>query len=85
MQAIWIGDTAMKIRLGAGDSQREAADRLGITNVHLCDIERGHSRPSLDLLERYQEEFGSDPYVLAYQLAEARGEFRRAKLEANPC
>lgn len=33
-------------------TQREAAAKVGITNVHLSRIECGHTQPSLPLLER---------------------------------
>lgn len=41
-------------------SQRAMAERLGISPGHLWNIEHDNSRPSLDLLDRWREVFGSD-------------------------
>lgn len=79
MKTLWIGNAALKIRLHAGMSERDAARRLGITHGRLCNIERGRAQPWVALLGRYQELFGHDPYILAHSLAEARGEFRKVE------
>lgn len=39
---------------------------LGITNVHLCNIEKDKAAPSRLLLESYRETFGVDLYVMAW-------------------
>ena len=51
-----------------GLSQREAASRLGISYVHLCNIERDRAAPSQALIDRYRELWGIDLYVLAWCL-----------------
>ncbi|WP_343226999.1 helix-turn-helix domain-containing protein [Luteolibacter arcticus] len=38
-------------------SQKELADQLGITAAHLCGIEKGNKKPSLELLSKYAEYF----------------------------
>lgn len=63
-----IGPTARTLRALRGLTQREAARELGISPVHLCRIEHDQSLPSFDLLERYREVFGMDPYVLEWCL-----------------
>lgn len=37
--------------------QFELADRLDISNSHISQIEKGLKTPSLELIERYSEEF----------------------------
>lgn len=60
-----LGLIARRLRDAAGLTQKDAARRLGITNVHLCNIERGVSLPSFSLLDRYGRVFGGNPYVIA--------------------
>ncbi len=61
-----LNKTALHLRLTLGLTQREAAKRLGITAVHLCNIEKGRALPSLDLIDKYREVWGVDLYVLAW-------------------
>lgn len=63
-----LGRTAKYIRKKAGLTQRDAAARLGITNVHLCNVERNHTAPSSALRGRYEEVFGVDLYITAWLL-----------------
>lgn len=63
---ISIGATAKRLRDAFGLTQRVAAERLGISNVHLCNVEKNKSTPSTSLLEAYRREFGVDLYVLAW-------------------
>jgi transcriptional regulator with XRE-family HTH domain len=44
------------------------ADALGITQVHLSNIENNKSLPSTQLLDRYRELWGVDLYILAWCL-----------------
>jgi transcriptional regulator with XRE-family HTH domain len=64
--AIPLGKTARYLRDEAGLTQRAMADLLGITAVHLCNIENNKSAPSPDLLDRYRTQLGVDLYVLAW-------------------
>lgn len=61
-----LGDTARSLRESFGLTQRAAADRLGVSYVHLCNIEKDKSRPSPDLLEKYRQVFGVDLYVYSW-------------------
>lgn len=61
-----LGETARSLRESFGLTQRAAADRLGVSYVHLCNVEKGHSRPSPDLIGRYREVFGVDLYVYSW-------------------
>jgi len=65
---IKLGHTAKKIREAQGLTQRAAAEKLGISVVHLCNIERNNAAPSRSLVERYQELWGVDLYILAWCL-----------------
>lgn len=63
---IAIGQTARRTRQSLGLSQLEAADKLGVSNVHLCNIERDKAIPSSAFLAAFREKFGIDLYVLAW-------------------
>lgn len=65
---IHVGKTARHLRETLGLTQRAAANTLGITCVHLCNIENNKSAPSPALLERYRELWNVDLYVLAWCL-----------------
>lgn len=62
-----LGPRARRIRESSGLSQRAAAVALGITNVHLCNIEQDRSLPSVRLLLKYRELWGTDPFTLTFQ------------------
>lgn len=61
-----VGDAAREVRERIGLSQKDAAVKLGISNVHLCNIEKGNAQPSPELLAKYQKTWGVDLYVLAW-------------------
>ena len=63
---IAIGQTARRMRENLGLSQLEAADKLGVSNVHLCNIEKDKAIPSSAFLSAFRETFGVDLYVLAW-------------------
>ncbi len=63
MMSIRLGQTARDVRKSLGLSQREAAEKLGITAVHLCNVEHDGSNPSKGLINRYSELFGVDLIV----------------------
>jgi transcriptional regulator with XRE-family HTH domain len=63
-----LGKTARHLRESLGLTQRAAAARLGISCVHLCNIENNKSVPSPALLERFRELWNVDLYVLAWCL-----------------
>jgi transcriptional regulator with XRE-family HTH domain len=52
-----IHDALVAIRKYHGISQTELSIQLGISNSYLSEIEKGKKKPSLDLLEKYSEEF----------------------------
>lgn len=63
-----LGKTARYIREAQGLNQREAAQQLGISDVHLCNVENNKSSPSSALIDRYRELWSVDLYVLAWCL-----------------
>ncbi|WZO98621.1 helix-turn-helix transcriptional regulator [Isosphaeraceae bacterium EP7] len=66
--AIPLGKTARNLRETVGLTQRAMAEELGISAVHLCNIEKNKSVPSQDILDRYRALWGVDLYVLAWCL-----------------
>lgn len=64
-----FGTAAKVIRKRSKLTQRAAAKRLGITAVHLCNVEGGHAVPSLVLCRRYYDTFGCDLYVASAALS----------------
>jgi transcriptional regulator with XRE-family HTH domain len=65
---IKLGKTARYVRDSHGLTQRAAAELLGISVVHLCNIENNKATPSQDLLDKFQRLWGVDLYVLAWCL-----------------
>lgn len=63
---IKIGTAALELRQSLGLTQRAAAEKLGISYVHLCNIENDKADPSTALLDRYRELWGVDLYVYAW-------------------
>ncbi|MDP1798770.1 MAG: helix-turn-helix transcriptional regulator [Planctomycetaceae bacterium] len=61
-----IGSAVRDIRELVGFNQRAAAEDLGISNVHLCNIENEKSVPSPELLDRIEEKWGVHPVVYAW-------------------
>lgn len=63
---ILLGNTARDLRESLGLSQRRVADALGVTAVHLCNIEKNRAAPSQALIDKYRQLWGVDLYVLAW-------------------
>ena len=61
-----VGSAARYLRDRLGLTQRALAEQLGISCVHLCNIEKNKVVPSATLLERYRELWGVDLYVLGW-------------------
>ena len=68
-----FGQTARYVRERRGMTQRAAAYALGVSAVHLSNVERGRAVPSSSLITRFNEVYGIDVYVLAYCLDDAGG------------
>lgn len=65
---IHIGKAARYLRDRLGITQREVAERLGISYVHLSNIENNKVLPSASILESYKSIWGIDLYVLGWCL-----------------
>lgn len=63
-----LGKTLKYTRTCLKLSQREMAERLGISNVHLCNIENNEVSTSLDLVNKFHEAYGVNLYVFAWLL-----------------
>lgn len=63
---IHVGKAIRIIRQQQGLSQKAAAEKLGVTNIHLCNVEKGNAEPSLSLTRFVTELWGTDPFVLAW-------------------
>jgi len=63
---IYLGQTARELRESLGLTQRKAAKDLGISHVHLCNIEKNRAAPSQALVDKYREIWGVDLHVLAW-------------------
>jgi transcriptional regulator with XRE-family HTH domain len=65
---LYLGTTARLVREKKGLTQKSAAEALGITQVHLSNIENNKGTPSSSLLSRFRELWGIDLYILAWCL-----------------
>lgn len=63
-----LGKTLKYTRTCLNLSQREMASQLGISNVHLCNIENNEVSTSLDLVNKFHEAYGVNLYVFAWLL-----------------
>lgn len=62
---IRLGEAARHLRERLGLSQRAAANQLGISHVHLSNIESGKSSPTAAIIEKYYEAWDIDLYMFA--------------------
>lgn len=79
MAALPIGDTIRSLRQSKNLSQRAAAKELGMSHVHLNNIENGHVSPTLKCLEKFSDAWGQDVYLLAIDEVKRQmaGDFKR--------
>jgi transcriptional regulator with XRE-family HTH domain len=61
-----IGSTVRYVREKLGMTQKAAAKALGVSSVHLSNVERGVTPPSALLIARFADVYGIDVYVLNY-------------------
>lgn len=82
-----INEALRLIRVFHDLKQFEAAERLGISKSHISEIEKGNKTPSLDLIERYSQEFRipvSAIMFFAEELPHAkRGDATRTKIASK--
>jgi transcriptional regulator with XRE-family HTH domain len=58
-------DAARELRSRLGLSVRKAAKELGISFVHLSNIENGNASPSPEIMDRFRRAWGIDLYMFA--------------------
>ena len=56
------------LRVNAGLTQVNAAEKLRVSVGHIGSLENGHSMPSIELLRTYESVFGIDPYCATHDL-----------------
>lgn len=82
-----LNEALRLIRVFHDLKQFEAAERLGISKSHISELEKGTKSPSLDLIERYSQEFripASAIMFFAEELPNAkRGEATRTKIASK--
>lgn len=82
-----IGEALRLIRVFHDLKQVELAARLGVSKSHLSEIENGNKMPSLELIQRFSEEFRmpvSAIMFFAEELPNAlRGDSVRKKIAAK--
>ena len=65
---IELGEAAKYVRNRLGLSQRRAGEVLGISHIHINNVENGKTSPSPAILEKYFDAFGIDLYMVAIVL-----------------
>ena len=62
---ISLGKAAQDLRSKLNLSLRQAALELGVSYVHLSNIEHGKASPSPEMLEKFHDAWGIDLYMYA--------------------
>jgi transcriptional regulator with XRE-family HTH domain len=78
LMAINLGEAARDLRMKLNLSLREAEVELGISYVHLCNIENGKVTPSQKIVERFHDAWGIDLYMFALAFHSDAGATPRA-------
>ena len=63
-----VGSAILHIRDQQRKTQRRFAKELGISPVHMCRVEKGIVKASLDLIDRVEKLTGINPYVFAWNV-----------------
>ena len=69
-----LGSTVRYVREKLGMTQKAAAETLGVSSVHLSNVERGVTTPSALLISRFAAVYGIDVYVLNYCTDDEKGD-----------
>ena len=78
-----IGSTVRDVRLRLGMTQKAAAEALGVSSVHLSNVERDVTPPSALLIARFAAVYGIDVYVLNYCTDDEEGDAPEAVKQAR--
>jgi DNA-binding XRE family transcriptional regulator len=60
LKAVFFGDKLRALRLNAGMSQPQLAERVGLVTQKIKDLERGVLRPTVEMVVKFAEVFGTD-------------------------
>lgn len=60
-----IGEAIKRLRTQLELSQRKAAEEVGISHVHLSNLESGKASPTTSLLDKFFDAWGIDLYMYA--------------------
>ncbi len=63
---VQINEALRLIRVFHDLKQIELADRLGFSKSHISEIEKGKKTPSLDLINKYSQEFKIPPSSIMF-------------------
>ena len=61
---ISVGERIKRLRKAKRLTQQALAEKTGLTNTYICDIEKGRTNPSLKSLERISEALEVSPSFL---------------------
>ncbi len=78
-----INEALRLIRVFHDLKQFELAERLGVSKSHISEIEKGSKSPSLDLLNRYSQEFNIAPSSIMFFAEELPGAKSGGKVRAK--
>jgi transcriptional regulator with XRE-family HTH domain len=84
---LMINEALRLIRVFHDLKQYEVADRLKVSKSHISEIENGNKTPSLELIERYSNEFRIPVSAIMFFAEEIpsakRGEKARTKIAST--
>lgn len=76
-----IGNAIKELRLKQCLNQMDFASKTGITQGYLSQIERGHKKPSMELLEQIAEDLNT-PLPIMFWFAVEESDIDKTKSEA---
>jgi transcriptional regulator with XRE-family HTH domain len=78
-----IGEALRLIRVFHNLKQTEAAEKIGISQSHVSELERGAKIPTLDVIEKYAEAFDIPASSIIYFSENIRPQTRATRSVAN--
>ena len=76
----FIGNKLKQARVKAGFSQIQLAEKIGLSEKHVSNIERGQNFPSLDTFFRPCEVFNLSLYDFGINIQQNQNKYREALL-----
>jgi transcriptional regulator with XRE-family HTH domain len=78
-----INEALRLIRIFHDLKQFEVAEKLGVSKSHISEIEKGSKSPSLELINKYADEFNIAPSSIMFFAEELPGAQRGGKVRAK--